>query len=306
MKQRLLVTALAVAAVVVTAVIAQPVGRSALLITEHVLRQADGRSSPSPSSPAGGTTRSPRPAQATPSTSTRRPTTGDIPSGTVIPSPAPSKKGRARPTPSPKPRPTVSPTPEHQQPRRHRPRPKTTPHGVVYLTFDDGPGPATLPILSILDRTGSTATFFQLGANAYGQQWARAAIHAQGSNIGNHSYDHPDLTTLTPAALHAQIANGVPARCFRPPYGATNAAVRRAIHAAGAYEVLWTVDTLDWTRPGVRALKRIGSSPAIHDGSIILMHDGGGDDRSQTIAALPTIVKDIQARGYRVRALPYC
>ena len=120
---------------------------------------------------------------------------------------------------------------------------KKGPGGTVYLTFDDGPSPYTSSILSILDRTGSTATFFHLGVNEGGFPHADARIRAQGSKVANHSYDHPDLTTRTAAQLKGQINHGPRAKCFRPPYGATNAAVRKAIAHAGLREVLWT-----WTR----------------------------------------------------------
>ena len=160
-------------------------------------------------------------------------------------------------------------------------------------------------MLRILRQTGSTATFFQLGVNARGQGSIQAAIRAQGSTIGNHSYDHRDLTRLSAAALHRQIADGPRSRCFRPPYGATNRTVRKAVERAGAHQVLWTVDTLDWQRPGAARLARIGTSKAVRDGGIILMHDGGGD-RRQTVAALPRLIDNLQARGFQVRALPGC
>jgi peptidoglycan/xylan/chitin deacetylase (PgdA/CDA1 family) len=179
------------------------------------------------------------------------------------------------------------------------------PGGTVYLTFDDGPGPYTGSILSILDRTGSTATFFHLGVNEGGFPHADAKIRAQGSKVASHSYDHPDLTTRTPAQLKRQIKHGPKAKCFRPPYGATNAAVRKAIAKAGLRQVMWDVDTLDWTKPGVSTLAKTGRLKSIGNGTVVLMHDGGGD-RSQTVAALPTVIADLHARGYQVRALPYC
>lgn len=177
--------------------------------------------------------------------------------------------------------------------------------GTVYLTFDDGPGVATPTILAILTRTGSTATFFHLGVNEPYFPHADARIRAQGSKVANHSYDHPDLTTRTPAQLTWQIKHGPKAKCFRPPYGATNSAVRTAIAHAGMRQVLWDVDTLDWTKPGVATLAKTGRLKSITNGSIVLMHDAGGD-RSQTVAALPTIIADLHARGYQVRALPSC
>lgn len=177
--------------------------------------------------------------------------------------------------------------------------------GTVYLTFDDGPGPATPAVLAILSRTGSTATFFQLGTNTAAYPGMAARVRAQGSRVGNHSYDHPDLTRLTKSQVRWQLAHGPSGRCFRPPYGATDAAVRAAIARAGMRQVLWSVDTLDWSRPGTATLAKTGRLKTIRSGSIILMHDGGGD-RSQTVAALPRIIADLHARGYRVRALPYC
>ena len=123
--------------------------------------------------------------------------------------------------------------------------------------------------------------------------------------MANHSYDHPDLTTRTAAQLKWQITHGPKAKCFRPPYGATNAAVRKAIAKAGMREVLWSVDTLDWTKPGVTTLAKTGRLKSIGNGTIVLMHDGGGD-RTQTVAALPRVIADLHARGFKVRALPYC
>lgn len=177
--------------------------------------------------------------------------------------------------------------------------------GTVYLTFDDGPGVATPKILAILTRTGSTATFFHLGVNEPFFPHADARIRAQGSKVANHSYDHPDLTSRTPKQLAWQIHHGPNAKCFRPPYGATDSAVRKAIARAGMRQVLWDVDTFDWTKPGVATLAKTGRLKSITNGSVVLMHDAGGD-RTQTVAALPTIIADLHARGYQVRALPYC
>jgi peptidoglycan-N-acetylglucosamine deacetylase len=231
-------------------------------------------------------------------------------------SPTPKPKATsATPTPSAKSTPKPSPSTSGKtksakvmKAKLDRPKesaPPTKDGGVVYLTFDDGPGPYTNQVLQILRATGSTATFFQLGINAQGQGRINAAIRAQGSNIANHSYSHPDLTTLSQARLRYQIANGPKSRCFRPPYGATNATVRKAIAAAGARQVLWIVDTLDWKKPGVGQLEYYGSSRLVQDGGIILMHDGGGE-REQTVAALPQMIKNLKARGFKVRALPYC
>lgn len=176
---------------------------------------------------------------------------------------------------------------------------------MVYLTFDDGPSRYTPQILKVLRDTGSTATFFQLGINRPGQDHTIAAIKAQGSNIANHTYNHPDLTLQSDAEVRRQLLGGPKAKCFRPPYGATNARIRQAVKQAGMSEVLWTVDTLDWQKPGVKAIQRIGKSPQVRNHGIILMHDGGGS-REQTVAALPKLIKKLHARGFIARALPYC
>ncbi|HEY5979665.1 MAG TPA: polysaccharide deacetylase family protein [Microlunatus sp.] len=246
------------------------------------------------------------------------PTPTPTPKATPKPTPKPTASAKPSATAKPKAKPTPSKPTSTSGTKKTAPSTSKSsgsqylkgplqkgPGGTVYLTFDDGPSPFTPSILSILDRTGSTATFFHLGVNESGFPDADARIRAQGSNVANHSYDHPDLTTRTAAQLKWQITHGPEARCFRPPYGATDATVRTAIAKAGLRQVLWSVDTLDWTKPGVATLAKTGRLKSIGNGSIVLMHDGGGD-RTQTVAALPKVIADLHARGYQVRALPYC
>ena len=84
-------------------------------------------------------------------------------------------------------------------------------------------------------------------------------------------------------------------------YGATNAAVRSRRHALGKHQVLWNVDPQDWARPGSATIARriVGS---VRSGSIVLMHDGGGN-RSQTVAALASVLSQLRAKGYPFRSL---
>lgn len=244
-----------------------------------------------------------------------------VPSATRTPTPTASATKPSSPKPTASPKPTKEVTPPAKQPttspkkakKAAKGKPSRYLHGkltkgrggTVYLTFDDGPSPYTAQILATLSASGSTATFFHLGANESGFPHADAAIRKQGSKVANHTYDHPDLTRLSAKQLSWQLRHGPKAKCFRPPYGATNVTVGKAIKKAGMREVLWTIDTLDWSRPGVPTLAKTGRLKAVRNGSIILMHDGGGD-RSQTVAALPTVIKDLQARGFTLRALPYC
>ena len=265
-----------------------------------------------PSPPKKVATPRPRATAATPSTApTPRATPAPKASAPAKPTAKPTVPAKPRPKPTPsKPTSTsgskpTAPAKKSSSAKYLKGPLKKGSGGTVYLTFDDGPSPYTPSILSILDRTGSTATFFHLGVNEGGFPHADARIRAQGSKVANHTYDHPDLTTRTAAQLTWQITHGPKAKCFRPPYGATDAAVRKAISHAGLRQVLWDVDTLDWTKPGVTTLAKTGRLKSIGNGSIVLMHDGGGD-RTQTVAALPRVIADLQARGYKIRALPYC
>lgn len=177
--------------------------------------------------------------------------------------------------------------------------------GVVYLTFDDGPGPYTPAILNILRATHSTATFFELGFRQDQFPAEAAQIRAQGSSVGNHTYNHPNLTKLTPGQIRWQVAHGPHGRCVRPPYGATNMSVQHILSQQGLRQVLWTVDTRDWSRPGITHIVATATGPLVQAGSIVLMHDGGGN-RSQTVAALPQIITTLHHQGYVIRHIPGC
>jgi peptidoglycan/xylan/chitin deacetylase (PgdA/CDA1 family) len=219
---------------------------------------------------------------------------------------------------SPKPRPNRSKPAKAQLTQRSQFRPsensqksQSAKHpaakhgGTVYLTFDDGPSPYTPAILNILRATHSTATFFELGFRQAKYPAAAARVRAEGSSVGNHTYDHPDLTALTSAQVRWQLAHGPRGRCMRPPFGATNPGVRRIVAQQGLREVLWTTDTLDWTRPGTAKIIKAATGPSVGGGSTVLLHDGGGD-RSQTVAALPKIIRTLQQRGYVIRSIPGC
>jgi peptidoglycan/xylan/chitin deacetylase (PgdA/CDA1 family) len=219
---------------------------------------------------------------------------------------------------SPKPRPNRSKPAKAQLTQRSQFRPSensqksqsakhpTRKHGgTVYLTFDDGPSPYTPAILNILRATHSTATFFELGFRQAKYPAAAARVRAEGSSVGNHTYDHPDLTALTSGQVRWQLTHGPRGRCMRPPFGATNPGVRRIVAQQGLREVLWTTDTLDWTRPGTAKIIKAATGPSVGGGSTVLLHDGGGD-RSQTVAALPKIISTLQQRGYVIRSIPGC
>jgi peptidoglycan/xylan/chitin deacetylase (PgdA/CDA1 family) len=181
----------------------------------------------------------------------------------------------------------------------------------VALTFDDGPGPYTPAVLSVLERLHARATFFVIGRM---ERYFSASTVRQiedGDAIGDHTENHPALGLL-PAhgqreELLEQIARiellgGKRPVLFRPPYGSFNATTLRQLKALHLLMVLWSVDTADYRQPGVSAIVERALAGA-HPGAIILMHDGGGV-RTQTIAALPAIIKGLRARGYRIVTVP--
>jgi peptidoglycan/xylan/chitin deacetylase (PgdA/CDA1 family) len=217
-----------------------------------------------------------------------------------------ARSSRRDATPSPRPRaPRSGPNRATDEKFQPAPVPSAKHRDVVYLTFDDGPSEYTPAILNILRSTGSTATFFEVGFRQAKRPAVAAQVRAQGSNIGNHTYSHHDLTTLTKAQIRSELARGPRSRCVRPPFGATDPRVHHIVTQQGLREVLWTTDTLDWNRPGTTQIVARATGPAVQAGSIVLMHDGGGD-RSQTVAALPKIISILQQRGYVIRRIPGC
>jgi peptidoglycan-N-acetylglucosamine deacetylase len=171
---------------------------------------------------------------------------------------------------------------------------------VVALTFDDGPSSYTEGFLDVLRDKHAHGTFFEIGQEVTGRAEIMRRILREGDEIGNHTTHHgfyPGYWDLaaTNALIHS--ATHFEPCLFRPPGGAADASVLAAAGKAGLETILWDVDPSDWSNPGRAAVySRIVS--AARPGSIILMHDGGGD-RSGTLAALPRIIDALRGRGYR-------
>ena len=184
-------------------------------------------------------------------------------------------------------------------------------HREIALTFDDGPGPYTPQVLAILQREHVPATFFEVGIEERYFNASTTEIAADGDVIGDHTEIHPPMSTLSPAKQRAQLLEQASAierfgapfpRLFRPPYGLWNAATLSLLHRYRMLMVLWTVDTNDYLRPGVNAIVDRAVDGA-KPGAIILLHDAGGD-RSQTVAALPTIIAALRRRHYQLVTVP--
>ena len=180
--------------------------------------------------------------------------------------------------------------------------------GYVRLTFDDGPNRTATPeILETLSAYGVTATFFVVGEMAAANPAIVRREGREGHTIGNHSWDHPDLTQLDRAPGEAELQDtndvveqvtGTSPTRWRPPYGATNPAVEAAAEDVGLTSmVLWTVDPRDWADPPATTI-RDRVLQAVQPDSIILLHDGTG---ANTPEALPMILNGLADMGYCAR-----
>jgi peptidoglycan/xylan/chitin deacetylase (PgdA/CDA1 family) len=165
------------------------------------------------------------------------------------------------------------------------------------LTFDDGPGPYTSMALRKLRAAHAPATFFLVGKEIAEHHDLPSLEHAQGA-LGDHTWTHPYLPGLDPAASQGEIARtqqlvaavgGAPVRLFRPPYGARTRAVDSTAAGLGMAEILWDVDTRDSEGAdyaGIAANVRREVRP----GSIVLMHE----NRGQTIRALDHVLQTLR------------
>jgi peptidoglycan/xylan/chitin deacetylase (PgdA/CDA1 family) len=168
------------------------------------------------------------------------------------------------------------------------------------LTFDDGPSKWTQAVLDALAAKHVPATFFVLGVNAANYKSTIQKIRAAGNEVESHSWNHPDLTTLTPEQVKSQLSRTAAiigqTDFLRPPYGAYNPSVTSIAGSMGYSLVLWTVDSLDWKYRNVASILA-NVKAETKPGAIILMHDGGGE-RSQTVAAIPKVVDWLLQNGY--------
>lgn len=241
----------------------------------------------------------------------------------VQPPPAPAPASASAPEPAPAPEPALPAEPAAAPPATAPVVPPYSTvlgwHGdqpVAYLTFDDGPAAATGAVLDILASAGATATFCMVGEKVAQNPGLARRVIDEGHTVCNHSWDHHSpFDGLPAAALDEQIgrtqdaiagATGVRARYFRAPegrFGGSGGAVLQACQRAGTIPLGWGVDSLDWKQPGVPALVA-GVLGAVSPGAVILLHDGGGTDRQQTLEALPAVITGLRAAGYTLAALP--
>jgi peptidoglycan/xylan/chitin deacetylase (PgdA/CDA1 family) len=170
----------------------------------------------------------------------------------------------------------------------------------IAIGFDDGPSDYTEQILRVLRRFDSHATFFEIGQETPGRTSIMKKILRQGNEIGNHSLHHelyPSSASLHETNRLIRRATGFRPCDFRPPDGVVNSDLVSRAHALRMVTVNWDVDPRDWANPGSGAISSNVIQNA-HNGSIVVMHDGGGS-RSETVAALPAILSHFRQRGYK-------
>jgi len=182
---------------------------------------------------------------------------------------------------------------------------------VIALTFDDGPWPnTTAKVLDILKKNRIKSTFFVVGQNVKNYPDLTKQIVADGHIIANHTWHHWYHQMNAQAAAY-EVANtgdiiyqttGVRTRLFRPPGGIMNNGVAAYAKNNKYAVIMWSADSMDYSRPAVPRLMNNIFREA-KPGGIVLMHDGGGD-RSHTVKALPEIISRFRKQGYEFVTVP--
>jgi peptidoglycan-N-acetylglucosamine deacetylase len=172
----------------------------------------------------------------------------------------------------------------------------------VALTFDDGPVADTRRLLQVLEREDAPATFFMVGDNVAARPEIAEAVVDGGHLVANHTWNHPQLTTLDDAEVRDELrrtqdaitdATGFTPFLLRPPYGDVDDRVRSLATRTGLDVVLWSLDSRDWELRDAQEIRR-RVTDRVEDGSNVLLHD----IHSTTVDAVPGIVEDLREEDY--------
>jgi cellulose synthase/poly-beta-1,6-N-acetylglucosamine synthase-like glycosyltransferase/peptidoglycan/xylan/chitin deacetylase (PgdA/CDA1 family) len=196
----------------------------------------------------------------------------------------------------------------------------------IAITFDDGPDPEWTPkILDVLKREHAPATFFLIGIQADKFSDIAARIYREGHEIGNHTFTHPDISTISKNYTRVELnlteqlfasRLGMRPILFRPPYSIdqepdTEDEVRplETTQEMGYITVGDKIDPNDWRENPRRSAEQISADVLAHlppcapndqfCGNVILLHDGGGN-RAETVKALPMIIEGVRAHGFEI------
>ena len=173
------------------------------------------------------------------------------------------------------------------------------------LTFDDGPSINTPHLLDMLEEYGIPATFFMLGSQAERHPDIVKRVIAEGHEVGNHSYSHPNLRVVSLARKEEELRRtdtilrnlGASPQFMRPPYGSYDASTEKVAASLGLSLMLWSMDSRDWQRlPDNYATLRNNRGTVYAPGTlrgIFLFHDS----HKRTVDDLPRIIRDLRAGG---------
>jgi peptidoglycan/xylan/chitin deacetylase (PgdA/CDA1 family) len=175
----------------------------------------------------------------------------------------------------------------------------------VALTFDDGPGPFDERLLQILKDNDAKATFFLIGNKVAANPAGAKRIADAGMEIGNHTWEHPNMTTIPPEDVAGQFsrandaitaATGQTPSLYRPAGGLSNPMVRQAAGQFGLAEILWDVIPFDWANDSNTAATRYMLMTYIKPGSVVLFHN----TYSSTVDLVYQFIPVLKANGYRL------
>jgi len=175
----------------------------------------------------------------------------------------------------------------------------------VALTFDDGPGPYTDRLLQILQDNDAKATFFLIGNKVAANPAGAKRIADAGMEIGSHTWEHPNMTTIPAEDIAGQFARandaitaatGRTPALWRPAGGLSNDAVRQTAGKFGLAEILWDVIPFDWANDSNTAATRALLMSQIKPGSVVLFHD----TYSSTVDLVYQFIPVLKANGYRL------
>lgn len=175
----------------------------------------------------------------------------------------------------------------------------------VALTFDDGPGPFTDRLVGILNDADAKATFFMIGNKVAANPDGAKRVAEAGMEIGNHTWEHPNMTTIPVEDIPAQLskasdairaATGQTPTLWRPAGGLTNDTVNKVAAQQGLAAILWDVIPYDWINDANTAATRYMLMTQVKPGSVVLFHD----TYSSTVDLVDQFIPVLKANGYHL------
>ncbi len=174
----------------------------------------------------------------------------------------------------------------------------------VSITVNVDWGEEFIPeMLKEFEKSGARVSFFVTGNWAEKNAELLKNMHEQGHSIQNHGYKHVHFASLSSTQTAEEIRKaeeviynitGNKTRFFAPPYGEQNRQILQGVHSLGYDLIMWSVDTIDWQRPGPDTIvKRVINK--VHNDAIILMHP-----TEPSLKALPQLLKYLKDEGYQI------